>query len=176
MSVESPEAAMPVEKGKNRVARKVALGVLACAAAGAIGGIIYNDQYRLGGIQQDHIAAQEGHQRCADYVVTLTQNPKEFPIVADPFSRLTASVISDCKVPGMPADYYSHPMEPRATIATVKLPSLEVLNSAAQTQERHAAAAGRSVEGMKRHAGGGAMAGALLGSAVVAWARRANTL
>ena len=38
MSVESPEAAMPVEKGKNRVARKVALGVLACAAAGAIGG------------------------------------------------------------------------------------------------------------------------------------------
>lgn len=169
MSVESPEAAMPVEKGKNRVARKVALGVLACAAAGAIGGIIYNDQYRLGGIQQDHIAAQEGHQRCADYVVTLTQNPKEFPIVADPFSRLTASVISDCKVPGKPADYYSDPMNPNATIVTVALPSLEVLNSAAQTQERSAAAAGRSTEGMKRHMGIGALAGAVVGGVAAAW-------
>ena len=39
-------------------------------------------------------------------------------------------------------------MNPNATIATVALPSLEVLNSAAQTQER--SAAGRSMEGMKR--------------------------
>lgn len=167
MSTEVPDVAVHVEKRGNGVMGKV-VGVAACALVGAGIGAGINE-YRLDKVGAEHVATQEQYQRCAEYVGRVTQDPAQSPIIDNPATAFTASEFSDCKVPGEPADYYSHPLAPRGTIATVKLSSQDILRDAAQNEERSAAATERSLEGMKQSSGIGALAGALIGGAAVAW-------
>lgn len=167
MSAEVPDVAVHVEKSRNGVVGK-AVGVLACAVVGAGIGAGVNE-YRWDQVRAEHVATQEQYQRCAEYVGRVTQDPTVSPIIENPATAFTASEFSDCEVPGEPADYYSHPLAPRGTIATVKLPSQDILRDAAQNEERNAAAAERSLEGMKRSAGIGALAGMLIGAGGTTW-------